>query len=125
MGRGATDTRPFQHLLAVVAVMELERARDWYRRLLGCEPDNEPMPNLIEWHVLAGAWLQVFVEAEHAGSSMVNLAVDDLPATKAALAKRGLEVPEIQQASKGVELCTLRDPDGNAVTLIGGFRVDY
>jgi hypothetical protein len=65
------------------------------------------------------------VEAEHAGSSMVNLAVDDLAAAKAALADRGLEPGETQEANKGVELSTLRDPDGNAVTLIGGFRVEY
>jgi catechol 2,3-dioxygenase-like lactoylglutathione lyase family enzyme len=114
-----------QHLLAAVAVTDLDRSRDWYEKLLGRAPDNEPMPNLVEWQVRDGAWLQVFVEAEHAGSSMVNLAVDDLTAARADLADRGLEPGETQEASKGVELSTLHDPDGNAITLIGGFRVDY
>jgi catechol 2,3-dioxygenase-like lactoylglutathione lyase family enzyme len=114
-----------QHLLAAVAVTDLDRSRDWYEKLLGRAPDNEPMPNLVEWQVLEGAWVQVFIEAEHAGSSMVNLAVEDLAAAKADLADRGLEPGETQEANKGVELSTMRDPDGNAVTLIGGFRVEY
>lgn len=115
----------FEHVLAVVAVTDLERSREWYGRLFGRAPDNEPMPNLVEWQVREGAWVQVFVEAEHAGSSMLNLAVGDLAAAKADLADRGLEPGETQAANKGVELSALRDPDGNAVTLVGGFRVVY
>lgn len=115
----------FAHLLAVVAVSDLPRSRDWYRRLFGRPPDNEPMANLVEWQVREGGWVQVFVEPQHAGSSMVNLAVDDLDGATAAMAERGITPGATQRASRGVELATMRDPDGNAVTLIGGFRVDY
>jgi hypothetical protein len=32
---------------------------------------------------------------------------------------------EIQTVNTGVELSTTPDPDGNAITLIGNFRVKY
>jgi glyoxylase I family protein len=38
---------------------------------------------------------------------------------------RGLEPQEIVEANKGVRLSTITDPDGNTITFIGGFRVDY
>jgi hypothetical protein len=36
-----------------------------------------------------------------------------------------MRVGGIQPANKGVELSTLMDPDGNTITLIGNFRVEY
>jgi glyoxylase I family protein len=51
--------------------------------------------------------------------------VDDLAATREELATRGVETADIQPVSKGVELSASSDPDGNAITLIGNFRVTY
>ncbi|WP_369068635.1 VOC family protein [Kineococcus terrestris] len=114
-----------QHVLSVVAVGDLPTAAAWYERLLGRPPDNRPMPSLAEWQVVPGGWVQVFADAERAGRSQLNLAVDDLDAHRAELVARGLAPGEVREASRGVRLCPLHDPDGNAVTLIGGFRVDY
>jgi hypothetical protein len=36
-----------------------------------------------------------------------------------------MTVGGIQPVNKGVELSTLTDPDGNTITLIGNFRVEY
>jgi glyoxylase I family protein len=114
-----------EHVLAVVAVSDLARADAWYEALFGRPADNRPMPTLVEWQVTGGGWVQVTVDADRAGSGLLNFAVDDLAATKDELATRGVDTAEIQPVSKGVELSATTDPDGNAITLIGNFRVKY
>jgi glyoxylase I family protein len=114
-----------QHLLAVVPVSDLERADDWYEALFGRPADNRPMPSLVEWQVTGAGWVQVTADAERAGSGLLNFAVDDLAATRDELATRGLDSGEIQPVNKGVELSATTDPDGNVITLIGNFRVNY
>ena len=114
-----------QHVLAVVPVSDLERADAWYEALFGRPADNRPMPSLVEWQVTAGGWVQVWVDAERAGSGLLNLAVDDLATTREELAARGVDTAEIQPVNKGVELSASSDPDGNVITLVGNFRVKY
>ena len=114
-----------EHVLAVVPVAEIDRSRRWYEALFGRTPDNNPMPNLVEWQVVTGGWIQVFVDKDQAGSTVVNLAVDDLDAHVGELRQRGLDPGETVDADKGVRLTALGDPDGNKVWLIGGFRVEY
>jgi glyoxylase I family protein len=114
-----------EHVLAVVPVTDVERARRWYEMLFGRAPDNNPMPNLVEWQIVSGGWVQLFEDGEHAGSTVVNLAVDDLDTHIEELKQRGLEPGAAIEANKGVRLSALVDPDGNKVWLIGGFRVQY
>jgi glyoxylase I family protein len=114
-----------EHLLAVVSVSDIERASRWYEALFGRPADNRPMASLVEWQVLTGGWVQVTRDPDRAGSGLLNLAVDDLPAARDELTDRGLEPGEIQPVNKGVELSPLSDPDGNTITLIGNFRVNY
>jgi glyoxylase I family protein len=114
-----------QHVLAVAPVTDLAAARSWYERLFGAEPTNTPMPTLVEWQVTDSGWVQLFTDPERAGTAAINLAVADLDAAVEELGRRGLAPGEVLTASKGVRLCPLTDPDGNTVTLIGGFRVVY
>jgi catechol 2,3-dioxygenase-like lactoylglutathione lyase family enzyme len=109
----------------VVPVTDLDVSKAWYRKLFGRPADNEPMPSLAEWQVMPGGWVQVFVDAERAGSGLVNFAVDDLEAHTREAGQHGLAPGEIEDANKGVRLVTLKDPDGNLIRLIGGFRVEY
>jgi glyoxylase I family protein len=113
------------HVLAVVPVSDLEKSQQWYESLFGRPADNNPMPTLVEWQVLPGAWVQVFTDPERAGSGLVNFAVDDLENHRAEVGGRGLDPGEIVEANKGVRLSTIKDPDGNTIRLIGGFRVQY
>jgi glyoxylase I family protein len=114
-----------EHVLAVVPVTDLKRSRRWYESLFGREADNNPMPNLVEWQVVPGGWVQVFVDEQRAGSTLVNFAVEDLEAHINELRRRGHEPGEIVEANKGVRLSTITDPDSNTIRLIGGFRVRY
>ena len=114
-----------EHVLAVVPVSDLQAGSRWYEALFGRPADNNPMPTLAEWQVVPGGWVQVFNDAERAGTGLLNFAVDDLEAHRADLRQRGLETGEITEATKGVRLSEITDPDGNTIRLIGGFRVEY
>jgi predicted enzyme related to lactoylglutathione lyase len=114
-----------EHVLAVVPVRDLDRSRRWYETLFGRPADNNPMPNLVEWQLVSNGWVQVLGDDQHAGSTTVNFAVQDLDAHVDELKQRGLEPGEIVAANKGVRLSSVVDPDGNKVWLIGGFRVRY
>jgi glyoxylase I family protein len=114
-----------EHVLSVVPVSDLDRANAWYELLFGRPADNHPMPVLVEWQVVPGGWVQVFVDAERAGSGLLNFAVDDLGAHVAEATERGLAPGDVEDADKGVQLSTLQDPDGNLIRLIGNFRVEY
>ena len=114
-----------KHVLAVVPVSDLEKSRQWYGSLFGRPADNNPMPTLVEWQVVPGAWVQVFSDPDRAGSGLLNFAVDDLEAHLAEVGGRDIESDEIVDANKGVRTSTVTDPDGNTIRFIGGFRVDY
>ena len=114
-----------EHVLAAVPVSDLDKSRRWYETLFGRAPDNNPMATVVEGQVVPGGWVQVFDNDQCAGSTFVNVAVQDLDAHIDDLKQRGLEPGEIVDANKGVRLSALSDPDGNTITLIGGFRVNY
>lgn len=114
------------HVLAVVPVAEFEAAHAWYERLLGRPADNLPMEGqLVEWRVTDGGWIQVTRDADRAGSTLLNFAVDDLSQHVADVAGRGLTPGVIETVNKGVQLSAIRDPDGNTITFIGHFRMQY
>jgi glyoxylase I family protein len=69
-----------EHVLAVVPVADIEKSNAWYSSLFGRSADNNPMPTLVEWQVLPGAWVQVFSDPQRAGSGLLNFAVGDLEA---------------------------------------------
>lgn len=116
---------PIEHVLAVVPISDIDRSGKWYAALFGRPADNKPMPSLVEWQVLPGAWVQVFSDPDRAGKGLLNFAVADLESHLAEIGTRGIQPQEIVDASKGVRTCAVIDPDGNTITFIGGFRVDY
>lgn len=114
-----------EHVLAVVAVRDIGAGRAWYTRLFGREPDNNPMPNLVEWQVVDGGWVQVTEDPRRAGHGLLNLAVSDIDEGVRELREMDLDPGEIVDANKGVRLCPLADPDGNTIHLVGHFRIRY
>jgi glyoxylase I family protein len=114
-----------EHVLAVVPVTDIDRSGQWYASLFGRPADNNPMPTLVEWQVLPGAWVQVFADPDRAGNGLLNFAVDDLEGHLDEIGGRGIGADDIVEASKGVRTCAVTDPDGNTINFIGGFLVDY
>lgn len=122
--RGSSQVA-IEHVLAVIPTADIDVARSWYERLLGREADNRPMDSLVEWRVTDTGWVQVHVDADRAGTALLNFAVDDLAVHLDALRDRGLAPGAIQSVNKGVQLSAISDPDGNTITFIGSFRTDY
>lgn len=107
-----------RRVLAHCTVTDLDRAEDWYTRLLGRGPDARPMGGLIEWHLGDSYGLQVWSEADRAGRSSVVLEETDLDGAAENAAKVGI-THEGLQTGGGARILRLADPDGNRVVLIG------
>jgi len=114
-----------EHVLAVVPVSDMDRGCPSYERLFGRPPDNRPMITLDEWRLTDSGWVQVFLEPERAGSTLLNFAVSDLESHVSELRARGLKLDAIKTVNKGVQLSAVVDPDGNRITLVGSFRTSY
>ena len=70
-------------------------------------------------------WVQVTLAADRAGSGLLNFAVDDVERHIAEVSSRGLAPGAIETVNKGVQLAAVTDPDGNRITFIGNFRIEY
>jgi predicted enzyme related to lactoylglutathione lyase len=105
-------------VLMVAPVEDMESATAWYQQLLGRPADTRPMPSLADWHLTASGWLQVFQDAGRSGSALLNLEVPDLDETLARLAERGLTAGPVRTGDGRTRFATLKDPDGNQVTLL-------
>jgi hypothetical protein len=101
-------------LFAGLRVRDFEAARPWYERLLG-EPSFFAHETEAVWTLAEGRSVYVVEHPDGAGHSAVTLFVDDLDASVAEIAGRGLEPAERETYSNGVRKVTYRDPDGNEV----------
>src|SRR3954453_9871061 len=90
------------HLFAGVAVTDFTTACDWYERLFDCPPSVFPTDDEALWRVAESASIYVTADPERAGRGLLTLAVDDLDARRADLARRGLA------AEEGAELNGIR-----------------
>ncbi len=99
---------------AVVSVADLAKSRSWYTKLLGREPDLQPMAEVDEWYFGDGG-IQVVQDANRAGRSMLTLLVDDLDDVTKELEARGLRLGK-SASSDFASLAQIVDLDGNQVT---------
>lgn len=102
------------NVLAAIAVRDLASASEWYSALFARPHDAAPMDGLVEWSFPGGGWLQVFVDAERAGTSSITLVVDDIEAARTSLAAAGHE-SEWTFDGPVTSGTVIRDPDGNRV----------
>ena len=103
---------------AVVAAMDYARARSWYSRVLGREPDLEPVEGVAEWQLTNTAWLQLMVDPDRAGKSAVRFGVTDLAAEVKALNDAGVATGEPVVIADMVKVVDVADPDGNEVSFV-------
>jgi predicted enzyme related to lactoylglutathione lyase len=106
------------NVLAGVAVRNLEQAKRRYEVFFARPVDVEPMGGLAEWHTPGGV-LQLVLDEQRAGGSLVTMWVPDARSALADLAARGGPEVELDDTtSDKVLFATLIDPDGNAVTVV-------
>jgi predicted enzyme related to lactoylglutathione lyase len=105
-------------VLAGVAVRNIDQAKRWYEVFFARPVDAEPMAGLAEWHTPGGV-LQLVLDEQRAGGSLVTVWVPDARGAVADLASRGGPEVELDDTSSDkVLFASLADPDGNAVTVV-------
>ncbi|MGV0746290.1 VOC family protein [Mycolicibacterium sp. XJ870] len=105
-------------IAAVVATSRFGEALAWYSRIIGRDPDLQPVEGVAEWQLTATAWLQLATDGDRAGRSAVRFGVTDLPETMTALVDYGVEVGEPMVVANMVAILDVTDPDGNEVSFV-------
>jgi catechol 2,3-dioxygenase-like lactoylglutathione lyase family enzyme len=109
-------------LFAGMPVSDLERAKDFYERLLGAGPSFLPNDTEAVWTLEEQRHVYVELDPERAGGGLVTLFVADLEARINQIAERGIEPATDEVYANGVRKVTYRDQDGNEIGLGGGPR---
>jgi predicted enzyme related to lactoylglutathione lyase len=103
-----------KNALASVPVNDLSSAVQWYQMLFGRPPDSTQMSEVAEWKFERGGWLQVYANAERAGSGSFTLAVSNLDEEIAEFKKWGLDAGR-QIIDEKVKVVMIQDLDGNSI----------
>lgn len=106
------------NVLSGLAVRDMDAAGEWMTRLLGRPADAQPMDGLADWHLPPHGTLQLVLDPDRAGGSMVTLHVPDIAAARAELAERDLDLRYDDTTSAKVKFGHLTDPDGNSITIV-------
>ena len=99
-------------------------ARSWYSRLIGRDPDLEPIDGVAEWQITATAWLQLVEDPDRAGKSAVRFGVDDLDAQVAELTEAGIATGEPVVVADMVKIVDIADADGNEVSFVADISAE-
>ena len=105
--------------LASVPVRDLSSAVQWYERLIDRAPDSRQESEVVEWKFERGGWLQVYQNAERAGSGSFSLVVSSLDEQVSTLKKCGLDAGQ-QTIGEEVKVAMIKDPDGNSIAFAEG-----
>jgi glyoxylase I family protein len=103
------------HVFAGIPVADVDAALDWYGRLTGRVPDLVPNETEAAWSLSGTGWIYIVVDADHTGSGLITLLVDDLDSLVAELAERGITSGPVETIGSGVRRTLLTDPDGNRI----------
>jgi catechol 2,3-dioxygenase-like lactoylglutathione lyase family enzyme len=123
---GLSDCR----VQAVLAVSDLDRAKQFYERQLGLVPGDEEEQG-VTYPCADGTAIFIYLAPDNAGKSQATLAgwfVDDLDQLMDELASRGVvfeqyDQPGIKTDERGVfdsgrfRAAWVKDPDGNTLAL--------
>ena len=106
------------YVFAGLVVENRDQAVAWYERLLGRPPNF--LPNDVEavWQLASTASVYLLADADRAGRGVMALVVDDLDASLAEIAGRGIVPGAIEEVVGAGRKCVMTDPDGNAVSIV-------
>ena len=113
--------------LVPIPVADVDRAKDFYVRQLGCSADVDVTPaegvRVVQVTPPGSACSLGFgtglaaYEGTPGSVRGLHLVVDDLDAARAELLARGVPVEEVLDVGGGVRYAGFTDPDGNSLTL--------
>lgn len=105
-----------QGVYAALATASMDKAETFYSQLFDRAPDDRPMDGLIQWRNVAGANIQIFNDAEHAGSGRLTVVVPKMDEARRSLEEIGVTLTGEMQGDYG-RIAQIADPDGNRITL--------
>jgi glyoxylase I family protein len=73
----------FDVLFAAVAVNDFKAAQGWYEHFVARPPDVVAHEEEVMWQITERGWLYIVSNADHAGNSIVAMAVPDIEAVVA------------------------------------------
>ena len=101
-----------------IKVGNLRQGAAWYEQFIGRPADLTPVPDIHEWELFQGFWIQVTEApvAENAGRLRLNVA--DVAGARSAIIKDlGADVSEVFTLPEVVAFCDFDDPWGNPLGL--------
>lgn len=102
-----------QRIHAALTTADLKKAAKFYEHLFGRAPDDRRMDSLIQLRGVAGANIQIFHDAQNAGSGRLTIVVPKMEDARKSLLEIG--VKPSTEAEGGY--WKTADPDGNCITL--------
>jgi catechol 2,3-dioxygenase-like lactoylglutathione lyase family enzyme len=108
----------FDVLFAGVAVSDFKAAQGWYEHFFARPADVVAHDEEVMWQVTERGWLYIVRNADHAGNSIVAMAVPDIEAVVAVLEARGVTIGSIERDGDAGRKAVVLDPDGNSIAII-------
>jgi predicted enzyme related to lactoylglutathione lyase len=112
------STQNIKSVISVLPVKDFEAALNWYKKLLGRDPDVVPMEGIAEWQLVENGWIQVSTDAERAGCTTVVLEVNDLEAQCKACSDADVSIGEIVEYPEVIKMVEITDPEGNKISFV-------
>ena len=114
--KSGSRSMDIQGLFAVACVSDMATSTQWYACLIGRGPDDRPMETLVQWRNLGGAGLQLVVDADKAGTSLITIVTPAMDRAREKLTAASLKLGPDIQGDFGT-IAQIDDPDGNRITL--------
>jgi hypothetical protein len=70
------------------------------------------------WQLTGAGWLYIVRDTQHAGNSIVAMAMSDIERTTSTHEARGAATGQIEQEGEASLQALVRDPDGNSIAII-------
>src|SRR5215471_3916158 len=105
-------------LFAGIAVSDFKAAQAWYERFFARPADVVANEEEVMWQVTDRGWLYIVRDEDHAGNSIVAMAVPDIEDATSALKARGVAPGPIEPEGDAGLKAVAMDPDGNSIAII-------
>lgn len=103
-------------IFAVASVSDMKRSEKWYTRLMGRAPDDRPMDTLVQWRNPGAGGVQLMLDPERAGRSLMTIVTPLMDKARAGLESAGVKLGPDVKGDWGI-IAQVNDPDGNRLTL--------
>ena len=100
-----------------IPVADLDQAARWYEKSLELSASIEPAPDIREYEIYPGCWLQLSEAETTESEHCLLMGVADLQAERNRLAGLGADIDDIQRVEGVIAWCDFRDPDGNRLSM--------